>query len=307
MQDFIHLNVHSHYSILTSQITIPTAIDKAVADGMKGIALTDDGVMYGIKEFVDYCVKVNRGRKPEGLEPFKPIIGCEMYVAPRSLYDKEEGDEICTRLILLAKNFTGYKNLVKLVSDSWTKGLMGETPRTDFNELEKHKEGIIVCAPCLKSVISKRILNDDLQGAFLVVAATDSFEVNRQVTEAATCLVNNITEPELSNFIVPSSFSKGDIQISIATGGVPAFTRKLKQYLQGKIPESFAEFNEFLQEQRNVVKSIPSSSAERTAFWRDALNEEVFDLLEHGKTLLAKEIFLHAVDRFRAESQDSSR
>lgn len=159
----------------------------------------------------------------------------------------------------------------------------------------------------LLTLVQRNYENDDLQGAFLVVAATDSFEVNRQVTEAATCLVNNITEPELSNFIVPSSFSKGDIQISIATGGVPAFTRKLKQYLQGKLPESFAEFNEFLQEQRNVVKSIPSSSAERTAFWRDALNEEVFDLLEQGKTLLAKEIFLHAVDRFRAESQDSSR
>lgn len=164
MQDFVHLNVHSYYSILTSQITIPAAIDKAVADGMKGIALTDDGVMYGIKEFVDYCAKVNRGCR-RGPVPFKPIIGCEMYVAPRSLYDKEEGDEICTRLILLAKNLIGYKNLIKLVSDSWTKGLMGETPRTDFNELEKHKEGIIVCAPCLKSVISKRILNDDLQGA----------------------------------------------------------------------------------------------------------------------------------------------
>ena len=165
---------------------------------------------------------------------------------------------------------------------------------------------ILDLAP-LVTLVQRNYENDDLQGVFLVVAATDSFEVNRQVTEVATCLVNNITEPELSNFIVPSSFSKGDIQISIATGGVPAFTRKLKQYLQGKLPESFAEFNEFLQEQRNVVKSIPSSSAERTAFWRDALNEEVFDLLEQGKTLLAKEIFLHAVDRFRAESQDSSR
>lgn len=165
MQDFIHINVHSHYSIMRSQITIPAAVDKAVADGMKGMALTDLGVMYGIKEFADYCDTVNRKRKHEGLEAFKPIIGCEMYVAPRTMHDKEEGDERCTRLIVLAKNLTGYKNLIKLVSDSWIEGLMGETPRTDFFELEKHLEGLIICSTCLNSVISKRILSGDIDGA----------------------------------------------------------------------------------------------------------------------------------------------
>lgn len=170
MQDFVHLNVHSHYSILKSTITIPAAVDKAVADGQRGMALTDLGVMYGIKEFVDYCTKVNRKRKHEGLEAFKPIIGCEMYVAPRSMHDKEEGDEKCTRLIILAKNLTGYKNLIKLVSDSWTEGLMGETPRTDFFELEKHHEGLIICSACLNSVISKRILSGDIGGARNAVA-----------------------------------------------------------------------------------------------------------------------------------------
>jgi len=165
MQDFVHLNVHSHYSILKSQITIPSAVDKAIADGMKGMALTDDGVMYGIKEFVDYCATTNKKRKKEGLEPFKPIIGCEMYVAPRTMHDKEEGDDRCSRLIVLAKSLKGYKNLIKLVSGSWTDGLMNETPRTDFFELEKYHEGLIICSSCLNSVISKRILGGDIEGA----------------------------------------------------------------------------------------------------------------------------------------------
>lgn len=163
--DFIHLNVHSHYSIMKSQITIPAAVDKAIANGMKGMALTDVGVMYGIKEFVDYCAKINKARAKEGLDPFKPIIGCEMYVAPRTMHDKGEGDDKCSRLIVLAKNLTGYKNLIKLVSDSWTEGLMNETPRTDFFELEKHHEGLIICSSCLNSVISARILSGDIEGA----------------------------------------------------------------------------------------------------------------------------------------------
>lgn len=147
----------------------------------------------------------------------------------------------------------------------------------------------------------------DLEGAFLVVAATDNFEINRQISQAAPCLVNNITEPEFSNFIVPSSFSKGSISVSLATGGVPAFTRKLKKYFEKSLPDSFVEFNDFLKEQRIIIKNIPSTSAERTAFWRDALNDDVFQLLEQGKTLLAKEKFLNAVDCFRSQSQNGSR
>lgn len=165
MQDFIHLNVHSHYSILKSTITIPEAVDKAIADGQRGMALTDDGVMYGIKEFVDYCAKVNNARMHEGLEPFKPIIGCEMYVAPRTTQDKVDGDNICSRIIVLAKNLTGYKNLMKLVSRSWTEGLMDETPRTNLAELERYRDGLIVCSLCIDGEVSSRILRGDINGA----------------------------------------------------------------------------------------------------------------------------------------------
>lgn len=165
MQDFIHLNVHSHYSILKSTITIPAAVDKAIADGQRGMALTDAGVMYGIKEFVEYCAKVNNKRSEEGKEPFKPIIGCEMYVATRTMHDKEKGDEKCSHLIILAKNLAGYKNLIKLVSNSWTDGLMNESPRTDHAELEKYHEGLIVIAAGTNSEIANCILVNNIQEA----------------------------------------------------------------------------------------------------------------------------------------------
>jgi DNA polymerase-3 subunit alpha len=120
MEDFIHLHVHTHYSILAGQSKIPNLVVKAIKDGMKAMAITDHGVMYGIKEFTDYCGKINKGRKKEGLEPFKPIIGCEMYVANdhKERKDKSKGDNVRYHLIVLAKNYNGYKNLIKLVSNS---------------------------------------------------------------------------------------------------------------------------------------------------------------------------------------------
>ena len=124
MEDFIHLHVHTHYSVLDGQSKIPRLVDKAVKDGMKGMAITDHGVMYGIKEFADYCAGVNKGRKKEGLEPFKPIFGCEMYVAHHRKESKSasDGDKSGYHLIVLAKNFKGYKNLIKLVSRAWVDG-----------------------------------------------------------------------------------------------------------------------------------------------------------------------------------------
>ena len=118
MQPFVHLHVHSQFSLLDGQASIKGLVDKAMADGMPGIALTDHGAMFGIKEFADYCAGVNKKRKAEGLEPFKPIFGCEMYVAHHRLHDKvkEHGDNSGYHLIVLAKNYNGYKNLLKLVS-----------------------------------------------------------------------------------------------------------------------------------------------------------------------------------------------
>ena len=121
MEDFVHLHVHSQYSLLDGQSSISRMVDKAVKDGMRGMALTDHGNMFGIKDLFDYCGKVNKGRKKEGLEPLKPIFGCEVYVARRGKEEKTDKklDLGGNHLILLAKNFNGYKNLIQLVSRAW--------------------------------------------------------------------------------------------------------------------------------------------------------------------------------------------
>ena len=166
MQDFIHLHVHTYYSILDGQSKISRLVDKAVENGMKGMALTDHGVMFGIKEFADYCAGVNKKRKAEGLEPFKPIFGCEMYVAHHRLHDKvkEHGDNSGYHLIVLAKNYNGYKNLIKLVSKSWIDGYYYR-PRTDRTELEKYHEDLIVCSACIAGEVPSKIIKGDLEGA----------------------------------------------------------------------------------------------------------------------------------------------
>ena len=166
MEDFVHLHVHTHYSILDGQSKVPHLVDKAIKDGMKGMAITDHGVMYGIKEFSDYCAKVNAGRKKEGLEPFKPIFGCEMYVARHRKEDKvkKDGDMSGYHLIVLAKNYHGYKNLIKLVSRAWVDGYYNR-PRTDRADLEKYHEDLIVCSACIAGEVPAKILEGDIEGA----------------------------------------------------------------------------------------------------------------------------------------------
>jgi DNA polymerase-3 subunit alpha len=166
MEDFIHLHVHTYYSILDGQSSIQRLVDKAVKDGMRGMAITDHGDMFGIKEFYDICQGVNKGRKKEGLEPFKPIFGCEMYVARRgdkSLRETKE-DQGGYHLIVLAKNANGYKNLIKLVSNSWVDGFYSR-PRTDRMELEKYHEDLIVCSACIAGEVPAKILKGDIAGA----------------------------------------------------------------------------------------------------------------------------------------------
>ena len=200
MQDFVHLHVHTQYSLLDGQASVSALVDKAMKDGMKGIAVTDHGNMFGIKEFYNYTSKKNGGTHKEikslkgkltalesGKEAvddletaiaeckqqlkeaegrlFKPIIGCEMYVARRSM-DKKEGkpDQSGYHLVVLAKNKTGYHNLLKLVSKAWTEGYYSR-PRTDRAALEKYHEGLIVCSACLGGEVPKRITNEQFAEA----------------------------------------------------------------------------------------------------------------------------------------------
>ena len=166
MEDFIHLHVHTYYSILDGQSPVQKIVDKAVANGMRGMAITDHGNMFGVKELYNYCNKINGKLKDEGKEPFKPIFGCEMYVAHRRKSDrvKEKGDMGGYHLIVLAKNYKGYKNLIKLVSRAWVDGYYMR-PRTDREDLEKYHEDLIVCSACIAGEVPSKILKGDMAGA----------------------------------------------------------------------------------------------------------------------------------------------
>ena len=190
MQPFVHLHVHSQYSLLDGQASINRIVDKAMNDGMAGIALTDHGAMYGIKEFVNYVKsakskiqnEIKRLTKELESDPgnrklqeelaakrarldFKPIIGCECYCARRSRFlQSEKIDSSGWHLVVLAKNLTGYKNLIKMVSKSWTEGFYYR-PRIDKELLEQYHEGLIISTACLGGEIPRKIDDGNLEGA----------------------------------------------------------------------------------------------------------------------------------------------
>ena len=166
MEDFIHLHVHTYYSILDGQSSVQRLVDKAVADGMRGMAITDHGNMFGVKELFNYCNSVNRKLRDAGKQPFKPIFGCEMYVARRTMHDKQKdkGDMGGNHLVVLAKNYKGYKNLIKLVSRAWVDGFYMR-PRTDHDDLRRYSEGLIVCSACIAGEVPSKIIKDDIEGA----------------------------------------------------------------------------------------------------------------------------------------------
>jgi DNA polymerase III subunit alpha len=165
MTPFVHLHVHSQFSILDGQASVTGLVDKAIADGMKAIALTDHGCMFGVKEFYNYVQKSNKGREDD--QKFKPIIGCEVYVARNGMLQQRrevKDDARGWHLILLAKNYQGYKNLLKIVSNAWTDGYYYR-PRTDHAELEKYHEGLIASSACLGGEIPQFIGNGKLEDA----------------------------------------------------------------------------------------------------------------------------------------------
>ena len=162
---FVHLNVHSHYSINDGCASIKELVDAAIKDKMPGIAITDNGNMFGIMEFFYYVSRINTERQEKGKRPFKPIFGCELYVAKNGSKDKKDGHKDLKgfHLTVLAKNLTGYKNLVKIVSNSWTDGFYG-SPRTDRADLEKYHEGLIVLSGSAGSEVFTKISKGDIEG-----------------------------------------------------------------------------------------------------------------------------------------------
>lgn len=156
MGSFVHLHVHSEFSLLDGLASVPSLVDKAIATGMPGIALTDHGVMFGVKEMFNYVKKINEKRKEAGLDPFKPVFGCEVYVARRKKEEHVDKNDKGEHLVLLAKNKQGYKNLVKIVSRAWKDGHYGR-PRTDHDDIKRYHEGIIALSACIGGEVPKFI------------------------------------------------------------------------------------------------------------------------------------------------------
>ncbi len=157
---FTHLHVHSEYSLLDGACRIEPMLDKIKSMGQTSVAITDHGVMYGVIDF--YRAALKRG--------IKPIIGCEVYVAPRSRFDKVHGiDSERYHLVLLCKNNEGYKNLIKLVSEGWVNGFYTK-PRVDKALLEQHHEGLIALSGCLAGEVSRALQNGDYDEAKRVAA-----------------------------------------------------------------------------------------------------------------------------------------
>ena len=155
MGDFVHLHIHSEFSLLDGANRIKDLPVRAKELGMDAMAITDHGVMYGAIDFYKAC-------KKEGI---KPIIGCEVYVAPRSRLHKEPGiDNHYYHLILLAKNQQGYKNLSKIVSIGFLEGYYYK-PRIDHEILEKYHEGIICLSACLAGEVNQALLNGENEKA----------------------------------------------------------------------------------------------------------------------------------------------
>lgn len=231
MQPFVHLHVHSQYSILDGQASIKALVNKAKENGMKGIALTDHGNMFGIKEFHDYCNKINgdlnstikqlnkqvkeleQSENPDiekindlkieieekKAQRFKPIFGCEMYVADKTMQERTSKSDTGRHLVVLAKNEKGYHNLIKLVSKAWTDGFYSH-PRTDKASLKERREGLIICSACLGGEIPKLILQDRIDEAresakWFKEVFEDDFYLELQRHKATVPIANHETFP----------------------------------------------------------------------------------------------------------------
>ena len=154
MSKFTHLHVHTEYSLLDGSAKIKHLVDRTKELGMDSIAITDHGAMFGVIDFY----------KAAKEKDIKPIIGCEVYVATRTRFDKEPIDAKSNHLVLLAETNEGYQNLIKMVSLAYTEGFY-RRPRIDLELLREHHKGLIALGACLAGPVSRKLLNDEYEAA----------------------------------------------------------------------------------------------------------------------------------------------
>lgn len=234
---FTHLHVHSHYSLLDGLPKINDLISRVKDLGMDSIALTDHGVMYGVVEFYKQA-------KKDGI---KPIIGCEMYLAPRTRFDKEPKiDQKAFHVLLLAKNETGYKNLIKLTTKAHLEGFYYK-PRIDKELLTKHSDGLICLTACLSGEIPKKIIAGDLKKAhelareYQTIFGKDNFylelqrhprleyqdKVNQALIEIGKKLKIPLVATHDVHYLDPEDASAQDILVAVQTGSKTSDSERL--------------------------------------------------------------------------------
>ncbi len=227
MREFVHLHVHTEYSLLDGACRIGELVDKAVSFGMKALAITDHGVMYGVVDFYEACNKAG----------IKPVLGAEVYTAARSRFDREPGlDADYGHLILLAETDEGYHNLIKIVSASFTEGFYYK-PRVDRELLRTYSRGLIALSGCLKGDVAQRILAGDIDGArdtalefrdifgadnYFLELQSNGMEEQRVVNAGLIRLSRELGIPVVAtndvHFIEPEDAPVQDILMCIQTG-----------------------------------------------------------------------------------------
>jgi len=222
MNNFTHLHVHTEYSIGDAISQIPALIDKAIADGMEAMAITDQSNMFGVKHFFDYAKSVSQKTG----KPFKPIIGCEVDMIPISRFEKKVKEKHPGfHLILLAKNKTGYHNLMKIVSLGYLEGFYYK-PRINKEILEKYREGLIVTTACVAGEVPQLILNGKISEAedtiiwFKERFADDFYiELQRHKTDKPNTAIYIFQQQEVVNPIMVELAQKHGVKC-IATNDV---------------------------------------------------------------------------------------
>lgn len=224
---FVHLNVHSHYSIMDGCASVKELVDAAIKNNMAGIALTDNGNMFGALEYMDYVRRINRKRTEEGKKLFKPIIGCELYI--------KKG----YHLTVLAKNLTGYKNLMKIVSNSWTDGFYG-SPRTDRVDLEKYHEGLIVLSGSVGSEVFTAISSNDIESLNATINWYKQLFGEDYYLELQRCADNDLKSNTPSDLMLEQQKVNAVLMQKAKEYGVKVVATNDVHYV---LPENLAAYN----------------------------------------------------------------
>ncbi len=275
MKDFVHLHLHTEYSLLDGACRIGPLVKKAKELNMHSLAITDHGSMFGVIDFYKAC-------KKEGI---KPILGCEVYTAVRSYKDKDPRyDADQGHLILLAKNNTGYKNLMRLVSIGFTEGFYYK-PRIDYKLLEEYHEGLICLSACIGGDIPQKLLNGDYEGAKALalklsrIMGPDNFYLELQYNNIAEQKEVNSQLVKLSeetgipliatndiHYINRDDAKAQEILICIQTGKTIEDPDRLKfetdEFYLKSIDEMWEHFKAFPEALRNTVRVAEACNVE---------------------------------------------